>query len=336
MKNHTIKDVAQKAKVAISTVSLVVNNKGNVSKKTRQKVLAAIRELNYQPSQAARRLAGKKTGNIGFIVSEEHFTRAEPFYTHIFLGSEFEAREHNVYILLTTIRNEFNPQKDTPRFLLDKSVDGIIVAGRIPEALCTQVSRYNLPLVYVDFLPQNGQAQAILIDNFEGGRQAVNHLVGCGCQDIVFVGGDITHPSMQNRFEGYQKALQENQLQMTDELISLVEPETTFLHGYHTMKSVLRRNRNFDGVFAANDAMALGCIRALKEANIQIPEDVAVIGFDDVAAASQSKPQLTTMRVNKEEMGILALQVIIQMIETGKNPKMKYLAPTQLIQRQST
>ncbi|MCK5738745.1 LacI family DNA-binding transcriptional regulator [bacterium] len=336
MKNPTIKDVAQKAQVAISTVSLVINNKGNVSEKTRQKVQAAIHELNYQPSQAARRLAGKKTGNIGFIVSEEHFTRAEPFYTHIFLGSEFEAREHNVYILLTTVRNEFNPKKNTPRFLLDNSVDGVIVAGRIPEGLCTQLGHYNLPLVYVDFLPHNGQAQAILVDNFEGGRKAVNHLIECGCRDIVYVSGDITHPSMQNRFEGYQKALQENHLQISEKLISIAEPETTFLHGYNAMKSVLSRNQHFDGVFAANDAMALGCIRALKEANIQIPNDVAVIGFDDVAAASQSKPQLTTMRINKEEMGILALQVMMQMIKTGKNPKMKYLAPTHLLQRQST
>ena len=134
----TIKDVAKKAGVSLSTVSLVINDKQNVSEATIRKVQQAIQELNYHPRRSAQVLASKKSGNIGFILTNDHFSRAEPFYTKIFLGSEFEARKHNYYILLTTIENKFS-KKSIPRFLLEKNVDGVILAGRVPESLVNYI-----------------------------------------------------------------------------------------------------------------------------------------------------------------------------------------------------
>ena len=332
----TIKNVAQRAKVAISTVSLVINQKEKVSEATRQKVLAAMRELNYRPNRAAQGLAGKLTGNVGFIVSEEHFTRSEPFYTHIFIGSEFEARNHNVYVLLTVVGNTFRGKKDAPRFLLDRNVDGILIAGRVPYELIRYLSKYKLPLVFIDFLPQKGPAQAILIDNMESGRQAVTHLIQRGRRRIAFIAGDIGHPSIHDRFRGYQKALHEHHLAFDPDLTIDSEPEPTFKYGFEAGNKLLAKKKKFDAIFAANDALALGCLRSLTEQGLRVPEDVALIGCDDVVAASLANPPLSTVRVNKEEMGILALKSLMDIINTNKVPNMKILVPTTLIIRKTT
>lgn len=332
----TIKDVAQSAQVAISTVSLVLNGKGKVSKETRCKVLAAMRQLNYRPSRVAQGLAGKLTGNIGFILSEDHFTRGEPFYSLIFLGSEFEARNHNIYVLLTVVKQTFDRKNDIPRFLLDRIVDGMIVAGRVPFALIEYLQTTGYPLVFIDFLPLKGPAQAILIDNVEGARQAVAHLLTIGRKQIAFLAGDIQHPSIAGRYEGYIKALTENALPLNPQLVVTSLPDTTFQYGYAATLELLNRRVKFDGIFATNDAMALGCLRCLEESQLRVPQDVAVVGFDDVGAASESNPPLTTIRINKEEMGILALRMLLGLIQSQAVPNTKIIVPTNLIVRNST
>jgi len=332
----TIKDVACKANVAISTVSLVLNQKAKVSEETRQKVLAAMRELNYHPSRVARGLAGRLTGNIGFIVSEDHFTRSEPFYTHIFIGSEFEARNHNVYVLLTVVNNEFRGKKDIPRFLIDRIVDGIIIAGRVPYPLINHIQKYNIPTIFIDFLPQAAPAQAVLIDNFEGARQAVTHLINRKRQRIGFIAGDIEHPSIHTRYEGYLQTLREKNLPVIPELANTSKPDATFKYGLAAVDELIAQKIRFDALFAANDALALGCLRRLKEHRLRIPEDVALVGFDDVAAAAQANPPLTTIRVNKEDLGILALKNLMEIIHSQKKTHTKILIPTELIIRKST
>src|SRR3972149_7170844 len=141
----TIKDVAKDAGVSIATVSLVINNNKRISSVTKKKVLRSIKNLNYIPTKSARDLASQKTGNIGFILTDDHFLRTEPFYTRIFLGSEFEARGEGYYILLTSIKPDFNEKDSLPRFILNKSVDGLLIAGKIPSILISRLSAYNIP-----------------------------------------------------------------------------------------------------------------------------------------------------------------------------------------------
>lgn len=332
----TITDVARKANVAISTVSLVINDKGKVSKETREKIQNAMRELNYRPSRVAQGLAGRLTGNIGFILSEDHFTRSEPFYTYIFLGSEFEARLHNVYVLLTVIGAEFRGQKDAPRFLLDNDVDGVIVAGRVPQALTTYLKQSGLPIIYIDYLPNYAPAQAILIDNLAGAEQAVSHLIETGRRHIAFIAGDIEHPSISARFEGYRRTLELHRIPFNPQLTRVDKPDTNFHYGYEAATELIQQQVKFDAIFAANDALALGALRCLAEQKINVPHDVALVGFDDVAAAAQANPPLTTIRVNKEEMGILGLKTIVEIIQTRKEPNTKIIVPTTLVIRKST
>ena len=174
----TIRDVARKAGLSLSTVSLVINNRGYVSPETRESVLKVVRELSYHPTRSARGLASKTSGNIGFILSEEHFSQAEPFYTRIFLGTEFEARIHNFYILLTTVGDQFDPDQYVPRFLLERNVDGIIIAGKVSEKLISYIDSLGLPIVLVDYEMKRALHSAVLIDNWRGGTLAVEHLTG--------------------------------------------------------------------------------------------------------------------------------------------------------------
>ncbi len=333
--NPTIKDVAQRAGVSLSTVSLVLNRKKHVSEETLRKVQQAIKELDYHPQQSARGLASKKSGNIGFILTSDHFSRAEPFYTKIFLGSEFEARKHNYYILLTTVELDFN-KKCIPRFLLERNVDGVILAGRVPDGLISYVSQLDLPLIFIDYFPAKGNYPAVLIDNIVGARLAMKHLIDKGHRQIAFVAGDISHPSIEERFIGYKQGLEDASIPFDENLVVIDEDYPGDKNGYHAMCKLRKRKASFTAIFAANDAMAFGCMKCLKEMGVRVPDQIALIGFDDVDVSWQMEPQLTTIRVNKEEMGALAVKNLVDLISSHKKSLGKILVPVELIARNSS
>ena len=215
----TIKDVAKKADVSIATVSFVINDSKHISVETKNRVLKAIKSLNYHPSKSAISLVSGKTGNIGFILTDDHFLRTEPFYTRIFLGTEFEARSEGYYILLTSIKPDFNENDLLPRFILNKSVDGIIVAGKISHNLSERIATYNLPTVFVDYIPPTNSSPLVLIDNIQGALLATNHLINLGHTNIAFICGDIEHPSLSDRLKGYKQALEMANIPVKNNLI---------------------------------------------------------------------------------------------------------------------
>ena len=332
--NTTIKDVAHRAGVAVSTVSLVVNRKGNVSEATRKQVMRAIKELNYHPRRMARGLVTRNTGNIGFILTHDHFSQSEPFYTKIYLGTEFEARKFDYYILLTTVDRNFS-KKSTPRFLIERNVDGVILAGTTPDALFHYIKQ-RIPHIFVDFFPKHHKTTAIVIDNVDGGYQATAHLLNLGHRRIAFLGGEMDHPSMEQRYQGYQRALQDNDIPLDEQLVLVDEPYPGSEQGYHATCDLLERKIKFTGVICGNDAMAVGCIRCLRDHKIKVPGDVSVVGFDDIDAAILSRPTLTTIRVPKEEMGALAVRRLVEMIKEEKTTRQRIIVPVELIVREST
>ncbi len=336
MTKPTIKDVARLARVSVSTVSLVINDKKSVSKETRERILQAIEQLNFHPRRIARGLASRTTGNIGFILTDDHFSLVEPFYTKIFLGTEFEARKHNYYIILTTVPNKFDKKQAIPRFLLERNVDGVIMAGRIPEKLIEYVQEMGLPITLVDFYHRRFKTSAVLIDNIQGSYQAVVHLIQLGHQKIGFVGGDLQHPSIADRLEGYRKALNDHNLPMIDQFIVSRNKNTSIPDGYHAMDQILKLPEWPTAIFACNDAMAIGCVRRLKEAHIKIPDQIAVIGFDDIEADIEIEPHLSSMHVKKEELGAHAVRQMVQMLKNGELFAEKILVPVDLIIREST
>jgi LacI family transcriptional regulator len=332
-KKVTIKDVAKRTGLSISTISLVINNRGNISEETRKKVLRAIEELGYYPARSARNLASRTTGNIGFILTEEHFSRVEPFYTKVFLGTEFEARQYNYYILLTTVPNQFS-KRAIPRFLLEQNVDGVIFAGKVSHRYIEYVESNNLPYILVDYDIPGRKVSAVMIDNVEGGRIAVEHLINLGYRKIAFIGGDIKHPSIRGRFEGYRKAHEEGGVGYDERGVVVDEPDTRIKDGYSAMRKILSRFRP-DAVFAANDAMAIGCLKYLKESGVKVPDDIALVGFDDIEHCSHIEPRLTTIRVYKEELGAIAVKRLVEMIKNPGSGINRVYARVKLVVRDS-
>lgn len=240
----TIKDVAKKANVSIATVSLALHDNERISRGTKKKVMKVVDELNYRPSRIARGLVLQQTQNIGFLLTNDHFLRTEPFYTHIFLGSEFEARDHNFYILLNTIPNKFKEYDHLPKFVLEKNVDGVIIAGKVPLEIVTCFEAYKIPVVFVDFYPPSGEYSAVLIDNVQGGEKATEHLIAYGHRNIGFIGGDMVHPSIRDRFQGYKIALEKFKIPFNMKQVVTTESATNRKSGYHATEILLKKNKD--------------------------------------------------------------------------------------------
>ncbi len=334
--NPTIKDVGKKAGVSIATVSLVISNHSRISTPTRNKVLKAIKELNYHPSRSAKGLVTKTTRNIGFILTDNHFLKTEPFYTNIFLGTEFVTRDSDYYVLLATINTNFSDEDSLPRFLLERSVDGVVIAGKVPLLFLEKLSKCKIPKVFVDYYPPDGDNNVVLIDNIRGGFYATQHLIDYGHKEIAFIGADISHPSIYDRLVGYKQALEVNGINVKPENILVEEDFPGRSNGYNSAEKLLR-NDKITAIFSCNDAMAIGVMQYCVDNGIKIPDDISLIGFDDVEADLLLNPPLTTIRVPKVEMGSEAMKLMVNMLkEKSVASVKKILVPVELIIRNST
>jgi LacI family transcriptional regulator len=332
----TIKDVARLSGLSLSTVSLVINKRGYVSRETREKVLKVVNDLSYHPTRSARGLASKTSGNLGFILSDYHFSQAEQFYTKIFLGTEFEARNHNYYILLTTVGKTFNAKNEVPRFLLERNVDGVIIAGKVTGKLIDYIDALGIPIVLVDYDSKKRGHSTVVIDNRTGARMAMEHLLDLGHQSVAFIAGDIEHPSIAERFGGFQDVLREHNIIPDERLIVVDQPTLWGSDGAEAIDKILQRGKLPTAVFAANDSMAIGCVKLLRDRGLKIPADIAVVGFDDLEMSSHLEPPLTTVRVLKEEMGKLAVLRLVEMIRSKSRAMVNTHVPVELVIRAST
>ncbi|MFH1195701.1 MAG: LacI family DNA-binding transcriptional regulator [bacterium] len=333
----TIKDVAKKAGVSIATVSLVLHDHKRIPTVTKNKVQKAIKELNYHPSRSAKGLVTKTTGNIGFVLTDDHFLKTEPFYTSIFLGTEFVTRGNDYYVLLATISRDFVTHDHLPRFILEKSVDGIIIAGKVNNTFISKLAHYTVPTVFVDFFPANGDHNVILIDNIKGGLIATQHLIDLGHKNIAFIGADLSHPSINDRYLGYRKALESNKIPIIHGNVILDEDYPARANGYNAAKKLLTKNKNITAIFTCNDAVAFGVMQYCADNKINIPSDISLVGFDDVDADLLLNPPLTTVKVPKIEMGIEAMNLMVNMLsDKSRHSTKKILVPVELIIRSST
>lgn len=335
-RKSTIRDVAKKAGMSLSTVSLVINNKENVSEETRRRVNEIISELGYHPQRSARGLASQSSGNIGFILTDDHFSVAEPFYTRIFLGAEFEARKHNYYILLTTVSQTIKATKELPRFFLEHNVDGVVIAGKISASWIDYVRGRNLPVLLIDYDLPNHRISTVTMDNSGGAQMVVEHLLKLGHSKIGFIGGDLKHPSIAERYRAYRGTLEGLGVEILLSWVSINEPDTRIENGYRAAKQILTAvGARPSAIFAANDAMALGCIKYCREVGISIPGSLAVVGFDNVESGLHVEPRLTTVNVHREEMGCIAVRRLVEMIRDGSDVVNRTTTPVELVIRES-
>ncbi|MCF7827115.1 MAG: LacI family transcriptional regulator [Candidatus Marinimicrobia bacterium] len=319
----TIKIIAKQAGVSTATVSLVMNERPGVSAETRELVKTTITELNYHPKRSASQLARKQTGNIGFIIWEDHFSEIEMFYSQCFLGIELASRDSDYYILLTTVKLDFNTSTDLPRFLKYGDVDGVVLAGRVPHNLVNMLEKRKIPFVLLDYDIPGKLHNKVLIDNYSGGYTAVQKLAEKGRKNIAYIGGSADHPSIKERYRAYTTAIKDLKLNVDDTNLDLVyqtEPEITREIGTEGINALLAKNIPMDAVFCANDTLAIGVIQELKRQKYEVPQDIAVMGFDDIYAARFHTPPLTTIHVPKMDLGKEAYKLLV---ETINNPEQR-------------
>jgi LacI family transcriptional regulator len=268
--------------------------------------------------------------------------RSEPFYTRVFLGTEFEAHHHGHYVLLTTVPSPFDAEKHTPRFLRETNVDGLMIAGKVDPAFMSYLEGLSLPVVLIDF--EYDEMPSVQIDNHGGAAAAVRYLLSRSHERIAFVGADLGHPSLRGRLEGYRLALAEVGLAADDELvIASTNGEPNTETGQVLAERLIAMDPMPTAVFCANDALGLTVLRSAAERGIRIPEDLAVVGFDDVESARLTNPSLTTVRVFKEQLGELAARYLAELInrepeEGSPYKKSSHIirVPTELVIRDST
>ncbi len=331
----TIKEVAKKAGVAVSTVSLVLNNKGYVSQEVKTKVLDAIKELKYHPQRTARGLVTRQSGNFGFIVTTDHFSHVEPFYTKIFLGCEFSARSYDYYILLTTIDMNFSPQ-NIPRFLLERNVDGVILAGSVPHKIVDYIKEKKYPQILIDYYFADQNQSRVIIDNDMGIRLIIEHLREMGHKCIAFIGGDMKHPGMLERKNAFIKYCRAFGLALDEKYLISEHRDSNSAAGFEATNQLLERNQDLTAIVAANDAMAVGALRACRDRKINIPGQMAITGFDNVESSITARPTLTTVNVPKEEMGATAVRYLVDVVKNHSQEGVKIIMPVKLVCREST
>jgi len=323
----TIKEVAEKVGVAPSTVSRALNNRGRVSLETKEHVLRAARELGYRPAMAGRGLALGRTENLGFLIHYRQSLDPDSFYGEVLAGVDSEARAHGFHVLFSADVSE-NP----PAMVKEQRVDGLILAGcDVPRELIVALKARGFPLVLVD--NHLDKVDSIVTDNVGGAREAVAHLIRLGHKKIGFICEWFGDLSFAERFEGYKLALQEHGLPFDESLAAEGLPREEG-SGYVAMKKLLERTTP-SAIFAANDMTAAEGIQAIKEKGLRVPEDIAIVGFDDGSLAPYTEPPLTTMRVFRERMGAMAARRLLELIEDPDQPPIHMKLSVQLIVRGS-
>ncbi|GAB4491543.1 MAG: LacI family DNA-binding transcriptional regulator [Anaerolineales bacterium] len=317
----TIRDIAQKAGVSVTTTSYVLNNTGNISEATRRRVLQAAEELNYHPNAFARHLKKVKTRTIGVFITR--FGGA--FYEEILEGI------HSV-ILETDYELIVSPETRSPRRLLHyRQVDGAIVFdSKIPDESVLKLASQRFPIVVLDRLLQNDFLLPLLLDNAQGVREAFHHFYGQGLRRMVYVAGS---PDSFDNAERAQTFLQEAQQHGLD--VPVLQGHFTEISGYEAAQALFQSGQLPEAVFCANDQMAIGFLRAMRERGLQAPADIAVIGFDDIPVARYMTPSLSTVGASRFEWGATATCQLLDFLENN-TPFQPRRIPTRFIARQSS
>lgn len=325
----TIKDVSEYAGVSQATVSRVINGTSRVSHDKKLKVEKAVQVLGYRPNAIAQALASSRTGSIGIIVPE----LGGPFYSGILHSIENRLRRLGYHVVVTAGSNTEQGQRESVEFLLGRRVDAMILhTQHLTDDYLTDLEAKGVALVLVNrFVPELAQ-NCIEIDNELGGQLATEHLLRMGHRNIACITGPLDKSDARGRLQGYRKALEEADILFDEALVS--EAGFTEESGVSAMRKLLKRDRSFTAVFACNDHMAFGAFEVLKEEGISVPEQVSLMGFDDILFARYISPPLSTVNFPIEQMSAEAVQLVIQILNKNKRDVSFKLSPT-LVPRSS-
>jgi LacI family transcriptional regulator len=317
----TIKDVAKRARVSITSASYALNGTGTISEATRKRVLAAAEELNYHPNAFARNLKKRKTLTIGVFISR-------------FGGSFYEEILEGIHdaILKTDYELVVCPEsRAIRRILAHRQVDGAIVFdSKIDSDMLVKLASKRYPIILLDRYLEGDSLFPLLLDNQKGAREVFYHLLDQDGRNLCFVSGaEDSFDNMERKMAFLAEA------ERKEIPVRICQGNFTESSGYEAARKVIASGDLPDAVFCANDQMAIGFIRAMKESNLKAPEDIAVVGFDDIQIAKYMQPTLSTIGASRFDWGSLAASQLIELLESEK-PFQSFRIPVKLIQRESS
>lgn len=312
----TIYEVSELAGVSLATVSRVVNKNARVSDKTKEKVLTAMKELGYKPNSIAQSLASNRSNSIGLLVSELH----GPFFGAMMSGIEAELRAAGKHTIIASGHSDEKTEQDSIEFLVGRKCDALILhAEAVSDEFLLELSKGTTPFVIINRIVPGLEDHCISLDNEHGGYLATKYLIDKGHTQFAYVSGPNWKKDARDRYAGHLRALAEQGLTQHPKL--LIEGNFQQSGGRYGLEQCLSANLPFSALVCGNDEMASGAITRAREADLSVPDDFSIIGFDNIIYADYLFPKLTTVEYPVQKMGQMAAKLILNntyRIETGE------------------
>jgi DNA-binding LacI/PurR family transcriptional regulator len=326
-----IAEIAKRANVSTATVSRTLNQSGPVKPATARKVWRAVTELNYYPNSHARTLVSGRSRLIGLIVSDI----TNPFFPELIRTFEGLAAQKQYDLLLTSTDYDTSRMTACLRRMLERKVDGVaMMTSEMDVSLIKELAKRNLPIVFMDVGQMGPRMSHVSIDYGNGVRQAVDHLVSLGHKNIAFITGPLDLHSARTRRQAFVDGVRHHRLSPDRKFIR--EGTHTADGGQKAMADLLRLSRAPTAVVCSNDWTAIGALHAIHAAGLRVPEDLSLVGFDDIPLASYTNPALTTVRMSARDVGSTAFQALFSLIGEERVEGDVYQVPTRLVVREST
>ncbi len=334
MSKLTLEQVAELSGVSRSTVSRVVNNQANVRSEVRQRVLQVINETGYHPDPAARSLASQRSGIIGLVIPRAvQFLFTDPYYPRLMQGIAQACNTHDYILSLFLFHTQDEERKISLRVARKQLIDGVILSALpVDDPLIPRLIENKVPFVMIG--RPEGDATSINfvdIDNVTGAYNAVSYLMRLGYKQIATITGPLDTMVGLDRRQGYLNALNERS-RMIDEAL-MIEGDFTEASGYRAMQQLLPQKP--EAVFVASDTMAMGALRALRSAGLSVPQDMAMVGFDDLPSSAISDPPLTTVRQPIRRVGAQAVEILLDSLTNNPSSPRHIIMTTELVVRAS-
>lgn len=326
----SIKDVARLARVSHSTVSRALQNSPLVNAQTAEKIRRIAHESGYRASAVARGLVTKRTRTIGLVVT----TIADPFASEVVSGIEQAANDLGYSVFLADSNADPSREQQVVQSFAERRVDGIVVtSSRVGALYLPLLSEMRVPIVLVNNQHPGAFVHSVMIGNLAGALEAANHLIRLGHRRIAYLGDQFGYQSDTERFAGYRQALDTAGLPFIPELV--VHGDGKPEEAMRAMEKLLALPHPPTAVCCYNDMSALGAMRSINLAGLRVPEDVSVVGFDDLFLASYTQPRLTTVRQPMRQMGLLAMESLFRLM-SGEDSAIRIMVEAELVVREST
>ncbi|MEW5869401.1 MAG: LacI family DNA-binding transcriptional regulator [Chloroflexota bacterium] len=325
----TIREVAAHAGVSHQTVSRVINGSERVNPETRERVEAAIAELGYSPNAVARSMARGRTCMLGCIAPN----LTDYTFASVIEGAERQARQSGYYLVSSSAKDAGTFASLVEELVSSRRIEGLLVINPYADDRHKYVP-VSFPVVYIGARPRGEQVSSVSLDDVDVARQATRHLLELGHHHIAMITGPMEEDCSQDRYQGYKQALQEGGSSYNPDLVFYGDWSAT--SGYEAFDYLMGRTPLPTAVFAQNDRMAVGLIRAAREAGMNVPGQLSVVGVDDMPLASYFDPPLTTMRQEIAELGGLAARILIKVVEEQQSSSEHFSVLANLVVRQST